>query len=130
VGTPPADAKLGRLREGRTAIARLRCPVDGTTLRVTLISSHEVGTNPCRRARCTEAGQLRGEVSVPVKQIKLPSDSVRADLCLGVPIVNQIRTYWWCSPPRIGRQRMRPASSTARQTGASFSKDKCVRTSL
>ena len=23
-----------------------------------------------------------------------------------VPIVNQIRTYWWCSPPRIGQQRM------------------------
>src|SRR5258705_13776483 len=23
-----------------------------------------------------------------------------------VPVVNQIRTYWWCSPPRTGRQRM------------------------
>src|SRR5258707_9849148 len=23
-----------------------------------------------------------------------------------VPIVNQIRIYWWCSPPRTGRQRM------------------------
>src|SRR6476620_3642879 len=22
-----------------------------------------------------------------------------------VPVVNQIRTYWWCSPPRTGRQR-------------------------
>jgi transposase len=41
-----------------------------------------------------------------------------------VPVVNQIRTYWWCSPPRIGRQRMCPASSTAREIGASFSKDK------
>ena len=47
-----------------------------------------------------------------------------------VPVVNQIRTYWWCSPPRIGRQRMCPASSTAREIGASFSKDKCVRISL
>jgi hypothetical protein len=47
-----------------------------------------------------------------------------------VPVVNQIRIYWWCSPPRIGRQRICPASSTARETGASFSKDKCVRTSL
>jgi hypothetical protein len=27
VGTPPADAKLGRLREGRTAIARLSVPL-------------------------------------------------------------------------------------------------------
>jgi len=45
-----------------------------------------------------------------------------------VPVVNQIRTYWWCSPPRTGRQRMRPARSTVRETGASFSKDKCVRT--
>src|SRR5712672_2808419 len=47
-----------------------------------------------------------------------------------VPVVNQIRTYWWCSPPRTGRQRMLPARSTARETGASFSKDRCVRTSL
>ena len=35
-----------------------------------------------------------------------------------------------CSPPRTGRQRMLPARSTARETGASFSKDRCVRTSL
>src|SRR5713101_4188736 len=47
-----------------------------------------------------------------------------------VPVVNQLRTYWGCSPPRTGRQRMVPASLTARETGASFSKDKCVRTSL
>jgi hypothetical protein len=47
-----------------------------------------------------------------------------------VPIVNQMRAYWWCSPPRMGRQRIRPALSTARETGASFSKDKCVLTSL
>ena len=47
-----------------------------------------------------------------------------------VPVVNQVRIYWWCSSPRIGRQRMCPASSTARETGVSFSKDKCVRTSL
>ena len=32
-----------------------------------------------------------------------------------VPVVNQIRTYWWCSPPRTGRQRMVPASLTARR---------------
>src|SRR5258705_12208752 len=47
-----------------------------------------------------------------------------------VTVVNQIRTYWWCSPPRTGRQSMGPARSTARETGASFSKDRCVRTSL
>src|ERR1700688_4671821 len=47
-----------------------------------------------------------------------------------VPVVNQIRTYWWCSPPRTGRQRMVPASLTARETGASFSNDKCVLISL
>src|SRR5260370_37737479 len=47
-----------------------------------------------------------------------------------VPVVNQIRTYWWRSPPRTGRQRMVPANLTARETGASFSKDKCVRTSF
>ena len=49
---------------------------------------------------------------------------------LPVPVANQIRTYWWCSPPRTGRQSMLPARSTARETDASFSKDRCVRTSL
>src|SRR6266403_436469 len=39
---------------------------------------------------------------------------------LVVPVVNQIRLYWWRSPPRTGRQRMLPARSTARETGASF----------
>jgi MFS family permease len=47
-----------------------------------------------------------------------------------VPVENQIRTYWWCSPPRIGRQRICPARSTARESGASFSKDRCVRAPL
>src|SRR3981081_1930272 len=46
----------------------------------------------------------------------------------GVRVENQIRTYWWCSPPRIGRQRICPARSTARENGASFSNDRCVRT--
>ena len=49
---------------------------------------------------------------------------------LAVPVVNQIRIYWWCSPPRTGRQRMCPDRSTARETGVSFSKERCVRTSL
>jgi hypothetical protein len=47
-----------------------------------------------------------------------------------VPVENQIRTYWWCSPPRIGRPRIRPARSTARENGASFSNDRCVRAPL
>jgi hypothetical protein len=46
------------------------------------------------------------------------------------PVENQIRTYWWCSPPRIGRQRICPARSTARENGASFSNDRCVRAPL
>src|ERR1700738_2448149 len=47
-----------------------------------------------------------------------------------VPVVNQNRIYWWYSPPRTGPQRMCPVRSTARETGASFFKDRCVRTSL
>lgn len=41
-----------------------------------------------------------------------------------VPTANQIRAYWWCSPLRIARQRMRPAVSTARDIGASLCNDK------
>jgi hypothetical protein len=47
-----------------------------------------------------------------------------------VPVENQIRTYSWCNPPRIGRQRIRPALFTVRDRGASLSKAKCVRVSL
>jgi RNA-directed DNA polymerase len=35
-----------------------------------------------------------------------------------------------CSLPRIGRQRICPARSTARENGASFSKERCVRVPL
>jgi HupE / UreJ protein len=49
---------------------------------------------------------------------------------LPVPTANQIRVYWWCSPPRIGRQRMRPTFSAARDIGASLCNDKCVRVTL
>ena len=41
-----------------------------------------------------------------------------------VPTANQIRAYWWCSPPRIGRQTMRPTISAARDMGASLLNDK------
>ena len=48
----------------------------------------------------------------------------------GVPTANQIRLYWWCSPPRIGRQRMRPTVSAGRDIGASLRNDKWVRVPL
>src|SRR5258705_7201130 len=47
-----------------------------------------------------------------------------------VPVEYQIRTYWWCSPPRIGRQRIFPTRSTVRENGASFFKERCVRAPL
>jgi hypothetical protein len=47
-----------------------------------------------------------------------------------VPVENQIRTYSWCKPPRIGRQRIRPALFAVRDRGASLSKAKWVRVSL
>jgi hypothetical protein len=47
-----------------------------------------------------------------------------------VSTANQIRAYWWCSPPRIGRQRMRPTVSAGRDIGASLCNDKWVRVPL
>ena len=67
---------------------------------------------------------------IPLKAFGNWRAKFKAEPQLPVPVVNQIRTYWWCSPPRTGRQRMVPASLTARETGASFSKDKCVLISL
>jgi Transposase DDE domain len=40
------------------------------------------------------------------------------------------RTYWWCSPPKIGRASVWPIAWMARGIGASFSSDRCVRVSL
>src|SRR5258708_3557071 len=74
--------------------------------------SKQLGDSPIKRARKESVQDIARLFDKPV------------------PVVNQIRTYWWCSPPRTGRQRMLPARSTARETGASFSKDRCVRTSL
>jgi uncharacterized protein (DUF983 family) len=65
-----------------------------------------------------------------VEMAYAPPAWLQLAIWLPVPVVNQLRTYWWCSPPRTGRQRMVPASLTARETGASFSKDKCVLISL
>src|SRR5205814_405257 len=71
-----------------------------------------------------------GDLILPIAAIRgegTSNDYLPPDV---VPVVNQIRIYWWCSPPRTGRQRMCPVRSTARKTGVSFSKDRCVRTSL
>ena len=76
-----------------------------------------------------EAARSLGMASIPAIILDGLSEAKKRALML-VPVVNQIRTYWWCSPPRTGRQRMVPASLTARETGASFSKDKCVLISL
>src|ERR1700737_1336198 len=67
------------------------------------------------------SGCRRISRNTPPKINSTPSVAMPSN---AVPVVNQIRTYWWCSPPRTGRQRMVPASLTARETGASFSKDK------
>jgi uncharacterized protein (DUF1330 family) len=64
----------------------------------------------------------------PVEQ-RMPHTRV-AGSTRPVPVENQIRTYSWCNPPRIGRQRMRPVLFTVRDRGASLSKAKCVRVSL
>jgi hypothetical protein len=40
-----------------------------------------------------------------------------------VPVENQIRTYSWCNPPRIGRQRIRPALFTVRVLVRAFIKN-------
>jgi len=45
-----------------------------------------------------------------------------------VPSENHIRTYWWCSPAKIGMATMAPERWTARCRGASFCNAKCVRT--
>jgi hypothetical protein len=67
--------------------------------------------------------------SVPVIILE-PIKPVAAYLAATCACRKSNPTYWWCSPPRTGRQRMVPASLTARETGASFSKDKCVLISL
>ena len=40
---------------------------------------------------------------------------------------NHIRTYWWCSPARIGMAEIAPECWSARCKGASFCNAKCVR---
>ena len=45
----------------------------------------------------------------------------------GVLSENHIRTYWWCSPARMGMVTMAPDRWTARCKGASFPNAKWVR---
>ena len=40
---------------------------------------------------------------------------------------NHIRTYWWCSPDKIGMTVMRPDRWTIRRNGASFWSARWVR---
>jgi hypothetical protein len=75
-------------------------------------------------------GRLRDRLLIDEISEKHLLNSMIALFNTAVPVANQIWTYWWCSLPRIGRQRMSPASSTAREIGATFSKDRCVRISL
>ena len=58
-----------------------------------------------------------------------PRDQIRRSAAgtAPVPVANQLRTYLWCSPPRIGRQGIGPALSTVRDRGESLFKDRCVR---
>src|SRR5258708_3897076 len=82
---------------------------------------------PRNFANEVDAARHRPAVELSLLWVESRCGAVALGSC---PVANQIRTYWWCSPPRTGRQRMLPAPSTARETGASFSKDRCVRTSL
>ena len=110
-----------RLRElgwiaGRTVAIEYRS-AEGDVERFTEIATEFVRLGACPSSRCTVLSEF--DSTFCYEQVLSP-----------VPVVNQFRTYWWCSPPRTGRQRMVPASLTARETGASFSKDKCVLISL
>jgi formylglycine-generating enzyme required for sulfatase activity len=83
-----------------------------------------------------EGEALGGHLSQACRQYATQSSTSFADRQLGnahianeesvknCAYANQIRAYWWCSPPRIARQRMRPAVSTARDIGASLCNDK------
>ena len=77
--------------------------------------------NPCK----SRVGSCRYEpIRHQYRLLKMPVVCTE-NLNTGVvPTANQIRAYWWCSPPRIARQRMRPAVSTARDIGASLCNDK------
>jgi hypothetical protein len=46
---------------------------------------------------------------VPLNRLTTIASVVEC-LKLPVPVVNQIRTFWWCKPPKIGRQRMHQRS--------------------
>ena len=55
------------------------------------------------------------------------SGLVKKKLKLPVLSENHIRTYWWCSPAKMGMVAMAPDRWTARCKGASFPNAKWVR---
>jgi DNA polymerase Ligase (LigD) len=57
-------------------------------------------------------------LTVEVEDHPLDYGDFEGTIPKGVPTANQIRVYWWCSPPGTGRQRMRPTFSAARDIGA------------
>src|SRR5258708_37349467 len=62
-------------------------------------------------------GVLERDKLAPARQRdRIIKPSLPAAISHPVPVVNQVRTYWCCSPPRTGRQRMLPTRSTARET--------------
>src|ERR1700688_2044940 len=111
----------------------------GSGVRISLLYAKERHRDPTSQPADTLPTQPLPQSRVHVAAVSIERritrrtsafDRNKSWLMMPVPVVNQIRTYWWCSPPRTGRQRMVPASLTARETGASFSKDKCVLISL
>jgi hypothetical protein len=76
------------------------------------------------------AGFADGKKKDPLTMIVSFPGMAPGDGCIPVPTANQTRAYWWCSPLRIGRQRMRPTVSAAREIGASLCNDKWVRVPL
>jgi len=88
---------------------------------------------PCRglrrrRQRKTDLREIFGAAqfsTFSTASVKNGSVPARA-ACPFDPVLtaNQARAYWWCSPPRIGRHRMRPDASAARDIGASLFNDK------
>jgi hypothetical protein len=110
----------------RVTSLRFRASLLGLVLTDAVLTDIEIDNEPTRT--CVSLVDLHADRLIQIFQnrvgaLNLISYRVR-------PVENQIRTYWWCSPPRIGRQRICPARSTARENGASFSRDRCVRAPL
>jgi hypothetical protein len=62
-----------------------------------------------------------------LKQLKGLMREYETDAVQAVLSENHIRTYWWCSPDKIGMATMTPDRWTARPRGTSLPNAKCVR---